>query len=36
MEEAVRLAAADAGDAGLLASVDEITVPRGFWAYSDP
>lgn len=36
MEEAIRRAAADAGDAGLLASVDEITVPRGFWAYSDP
>ncbi len=37
MEEAIRRAADDAGaGAGLLAAVDEITVPRGFWAYSDP
>ncbi len=36
MEEAIRRAGDDAGDAGLLGAVDEITVPRGFWAYSDP
>ena len=36
MEEAIRLAARDAGADALLEGVDEITVPRGFWAYSDP
>jgi len=36
MEEALRLAVRDAGSAALLAAADEIIVPRGFWAYSDP
>lgn len=36
MEEAIRLAAQDAGTEALLAGADEIIVPRGFWAYSDP
>ncbi|MBY0399146.1 acetyl-CoA acetyltransferase [Myxococcota bacterium] len=36
MEEAIRLAAKDAGSDTLLAVTDRIIVPRGFWAYSDP
>ncbi|MEZ4331202.1 MAG: acetyl-CoA acetyltransferase [Myxococcota bacterium] len=36
MEEAVRLAADDAGARALLAQTDRIVVPRGFWTYSDP
>jgi acetyl-CoA C-acetyltransferase len=36
MEEAIRKAAHDAGSEALLADVDEIALPRGFWAYSDP
>lgn len=36
IEEAIRRAGDDAGDPGLLGAVDEITVPRGFWAYPDP
>ncbi len=36
MEESIRLAAQDAASDALLAGVDEIIVPRGFWAYSDP
>jgi len=36
MEEALRKAAQDAGAPALLSEVDEIGVPRGFWAYSDP
>ena len=36
MEEAARHAAADAGAPSLLAALDEIIVPRGFWTYADP
>ncbi len=36
MEESIRRAARDAGADALLEGVDEISVPRGFWAYSDP
>lgn len=36
MEEALRLAAEDAGSKKILQSVDSIWSPRGFWAYSDP
>lgn len=36
MEEALRRAGDDAGSTALLAELDEISVPRGFWAYSDP
>jgi acetyl-CoA C-acetyltransferase len=36
MEEALRSAAADAGDPGLLAAVDRIAVPKGTWGYADP
>ena len=36
MVEALRLAAADAGEPGLLEMVDEILVPKGIWEYSDP
>ncbi len=36
MEESIQLAARDAGADALLSDVDEIIVPRGFWAYSDP
>ena len=36
MEEAIRLAARDAGADALLEGVDEISVPRGFFSYSDP
>lgn len=36
MEEAVRLAADDAGSRALLTQLDRILVPRGFWTYSDP
>src|SRR5262245_47977200 len=36
MVEALRRAAADAGDPALLARADSIRVPRGFWHYADP
>ena len=36
MARAVREAAHDAGSADLLASADEILVPKGIWGYSDP
>ncbi len=36
MAEALERAAMDAGSKRLLASVDRIWTPRGFWAYSDP
>jgi acetyl-CoA C-acetyltransferase len=36
MERALRGAAADAGAPALLAEVDAIWAPRGFWAYPDP
>lgn len=36
MEEALRLAARDAGSDRLLVDADRIIVPRGFWRYSDP
>jgi len=36
MEESLRRAAEDAGAPELLARVDRIWSPRGFWAYSDP
>jgi acetyl-CoA C-acetyltransferase len=36
MVSAAEAAAGDAGAAGLLAQVDEILVPRGFWTYADP
>lgn len=36
MEESLRKAAEDAGEPGLLAAVDRIWTPRGFWSYSDP
>ncbi len=36
MEESLRRAAEDAGAPDLLARVDRIWSPRGFWAYSDP
>ena len=36
MEQALRGAAADAGCEVLLERADEILVPRGIWAYSDP
>ncbi|MAG29289.1 MAG: hypothetical protein CL908_00150 [Deltaproteobacteria bacterium] len=36
MAQALERAAEDAGSRALLASVDSIWAPRGFWAYSDP
>jgi len=36
MEGALREAAIDAGEPGLLKQVDSIWAPRGFWAYADP
>lgn len=36
MERALRDAAADAGAPQLLSMADEILVPKGIWAYSDP
>ena len=36
MVEALQRAAADAGAPDLLGRVDEILVPQGIWAYSDP
>ena len=36
MEEALRVAALDAGSDALLARADEILIPKGIWSYSDP
>lgn len=36
MEQALRIAAADAGSDALLARADEILVPNSLWAYRDP
>ena len=36
MREAARRAGDDAGDARWLSEVDDIGVPQGLWAYSDP
>ena len=36
MEEAVRLAAADAGAPGLLSAIDRLLVIGGMWRYPDP
>lgn len=36
MARALERAAEDAGSKALLAAVDTIWTPRGFWAYSDP
>ncbi len=36
MEQALRDAAVDAGCPGLLSAADEILVPKGMWAYTDP
>lgn len=36
MQEALEGAALDAGSKALLACVDSIYAPRGFWAYSNP
>ena len=36
MEQALRLAAADADSESLLARAGEILVPKGIWSYSDP
>lgn len=36
MEQALHDAAADAGNAALLARAGEILVPKGIWGYSDP
>ena len=36
MQSAVESAAVDAGNTSLLQQIDEISIPQGFWSYTDP